>query len=120
MRSLFQPACVLVVTSAASVLFLSGCGQSDSASSESATAANDENAAGHNHAGWWCTEHGVPEEECAQCDASLVAAFKEKDDWCEEHSRPDSQCFICDPERADQFAARFTAKFGEEPPQRTE
>jgi len=118
MRSLFQPVCALIVMSAASVLFLSGCGQSDSAPSASSTA-ESESAPGHNYAGWWCTEHGVPEEECALCDASLVAAFKEDDDWCQEHSRPDSQCFVCHPELAEKFAARFTAKFGEEPPQRT-
>ncbi len=120
MRSLSPPVCALVVMGAASVLFLSGCGQSDSAPTTSSTAADGESTAGHNHGGWWCTEHGVPEEECAQCDASLVAAFKEKGDWCEEHSRPESQCFICSPKRAEKFAARYVAKFGEDPPERTE
>ena len=32
--------------------------------------------AGHTHDGWWCKEHGVPEEVCAQCDSKLVADFK--------------------------------------------
>ena len=119
MRSLFQPAYILIVMGAAPILFLSGCGQSAPAPSESSTAAATDSA-GHNHEGWWCTEHGVPEEECAQCDSSLVAEFKEKGDWCEEHSRPESQCFICSPKRAEKFAARYVAKFGEEPPERTE
>jgi len=33
------------------------------------------------HGEWWCGEHGVPEEECAQCDTDLVAKFKAKGDW---------------------------------------
>lgn len=75
---------------------------------------------GHNHGGFWCTEHGVPEEECALCDTSLVSGFKEKGDWCEEHNRPDSQCFKCNPENFAKFAARYEAKFGEQPPEPTE
>jgi len=74
----------------------------------------------HDHSGWWCSEHGVPEEECALCDTSLVADFKAKGDWCEEHNRPESQCFLCDSSRFDKFAARYEAKFGETPPQPTE
>jgi len=81
---------------------------------------HDHGEHGHNHNGWWCVEHGVPEEECALCDTSLVAAFKEKGDWCEEHQRPDSQCFKCDPKRAEVFVARYVAKFGEQPPAPTE
>jgi hypothetical protein len=72
------------------------------------------------HGGWWCVEHGVPEGECALCDTSLVAAFKEQGDWCEEHHRPESQCFKCDPDRLAKFAARYEAKFGEQPPAPTE
>ncbi len=70
----------------------------------------------HDHSGWWCDEHGVPEEVCTRCNNSLVADFKEKDDWCDEHSRPDSQCFLCNPELQARFAARYEAKFGEQPP----
>lgn len=72
------------------------------------------------HSGWWCNEHGVPEEECALCDSSLVAGFKEKGDWCEQHSRPESQCFKCDPKKFDKFAARYEAKIGVKPPQPSE
>jgi len=73
-------------------------------------------AAGHSHEGWWCDEHGVPEEVCAQCNTKLVADFKGKGDWCEKHNRPDSQCFICHPEKEAEFAALYEAKFGEKPP----
>jgi hypothetical protein len=76
--------------------------------------------ADHDHGGWWCVEHGVPEEECALCDTSLVADFKANEDWCDEHNRPESQCFQCDPTRFDRFAARYEAKFGERPPQPTQ
>ncbi len=75
--------------------------------------------AGHSHEGWWCNEHGVPEEVCAQCDAKLVADFKAKGDWCEKHNRPDSQCFICHPEKEAEFAAQYEAKYGKQPPKPT-
>jgi hypothetical protein len=77
-------------------------------------------AESHDHNGWWCVEHGVPEAECALCDVSLVANFKAKGDWCDEHNRPESQCFVCDPSRFEAFAARYEAKLGERPPSPTE
>jgi cobalt-zinc-cadmium efflux system membrane fusion protein len=124
----------------AATFFLAGCGQSSSPpTSASGTAAVDdhdghdhdghdhgpreghaEEEAGHDHAGWWCTEHGVPEEVCTRCDSSLISGFKEKSDWCDDHDRPDSQCFVCHPELEAKFAARFEAKFGEAPPQPTD
>jgi len=96
--------------------------------SSTETAATEEHTDGHegeehasrDHNGWWCNEHGVPEDECALCKTSLVADFKAKDDWCEEHGRPDSQCFVCHPEKFEKFAARYEAKFGEQPPKPTE
>jgi hypothetical protein len=75
---------------------------------------------GHDHGGWWCVEHGVPEEECSMCSAKAADAFKAKGDWCEQHNRAASQCFVCDPSRADKFAKLYTAKFGHEPPKPTE
>jgi hypothetical protein len=110
------------------IAFVAGCGGGDSATTESAGSANSTSVAdtadhddhGHEevgeHDGWWCNEHGVPEGECAQCDASLIAGFKAKKDWCEKHNRPDSQCFVCDASRADRFIARYEAKFGKQPP----
>jgi hypothetical protein len=70
----------------------------------------------HNHEGWWCDEHGVPEEICARCSTKLVADFKAKGDWCDEHNRPESQCFICHPEKEAEFAALYEAKYGTQPP----
>jgi hypothetical protein len=72
--------------------------------------------AGHEHGAWWCDEHGVPEAECGLCDAKLAAAFKKKGDWCKEHDRPDSQCFICHPEKLEEYAAKYEAKYGKKPP----
>ena len=76
--------------------------------------------AAHDHGGWWCTEHGIPEEDCSMCSSKAAAKFKEKGDWCEKHSRAKSQCFICDPLRAEKYAKLYEAKFGEKPPKPTE
>ena len=71
----------------------------------------------HTHDGWWCDEHGVPEEECAQCNSKVAADFKKKGDWCKkDHDRPDSQCFICHPEKLEEYAAKYEAKLGKKPP----
>jgi hypothetical protein len=104
-----------------------GCGKDSSPdpASKTGTAAvsdsshddGDKHAGGtHDHSGWWCDEHGVPEEECGQCNAKLAAAFQKKGDWCKEHDRPDSQCFLCHPEYEAAFAAKYEAKFGKKPP----
>jgi hypothetical protein len=95
---------------------LMGCGKSATETTDSKPAP----VATAEHAGWWCVEHGVPEEECARCDATLAAGFKEKGDWCDEHNRPESQCFLCSAKRFDKFAARYEAKFGKQPPKPTE
>lgn len=72
------------------------------------------------HSGWWCAEHGVPEEECSICSSTAAAKFKAKGDWCEEHNRAASQCFLCDPSRAEKFTKLYEAKFGHVPPKPTE
>ncbi len=74
---------------------------------------------GHSGDGWWCDEHGVPEGECGLCDSKLAAAFQKKGDWCKEHDRPDSQCFVCHPEKQAEFAAKYEAKYGKQPPKPT-
>jgi hypothetical protein len=76
--------------------------------------------AGHNLDGWWCTEHGIPEEECSLCSPEAAEKLKAKGDWCEQHDRGDSQCFLCHPELEAKFAARYEAKFGKKPPPRSE
>ncbi len=72
----------------------------------------------HSHDGWWCDEHGVPEEVCGQCNSKLAAEFQKKGDWCKTHECPDSQCFVCHPELEAKFAARYEAKYGTPPPKR--
>jgi hypothetical protein len=71
---------------------------------------------GHDHSGWWCAEHGVPEAICGQCSAEVAAECKKKSDWCKEHDRPESQCFICHPELKEKFADQYRTKYGKEPP----
>ncbi len=102
-------------------LFGVGCGQtSNDAASEPNAETSHANQAGDAHAGWWCAEHGLPEEECSMCSSRAAEKFKAKGDWCEEHNRAESQCFICDPSREKKFAALYEAKIGEKPPKPTE
>jgi hypothetical protein len=107
--------------SAISVCALSfvGCGESPD-KAVATPAATQVAAETHNHEGWWCEEHGVPEEICAQCNFKLAADYKAKGDWCKKHDRPESQCFICHPEKEAEFAAQYEAKFGKKPPKPTE
>jgi cobalt-zinc-cadmium efflux system membrane fusion protein len=94
---------------------LLGCAKSTDEAAPDAPA-GQVSEAGHALHGWWCTEHGVPEDECALCSAKVAADLKAKGDWCDEHDRPDSQCFVCHPEREAEFAALYEAKYGEAPP----
>jgi hypothetical protein len=100
---------VLVTTLAISAI---GCAKPGGSADPATQVASD----GHKHDGWWCDEHGVPEEVCALCNVKLVADFKDKGDWCQQHERPDSQCFICHPEIEAEFAAQYEAKYGTKPP----
>ena len=106
-----------------SAVLTTGCGQSDTKPAtsdkstddhahETASAKGDE----HDHSGWWCAEHGVPEEVCSMCSAKVADGFQKKGDWCAEHDRAKSQCFHCDPTLKETFAAQYRAKYGEEPP----
>ena len=79
-------------------------------------AEDDDHAHGHSHDGWWCNEHGVPEEVCALCSSKIAAEFQKEGDWCQEHDRPDSQCFVCHPEHEARFATQYEAKYGAKPP----
>ena len=118
MNRSFLTRCASLTLLATSGLVVSGCGSSEPGSAE-VDGANI-TATDHSHGGWWCVEHGVPEEECAQCDSSLVAKFKADSDWCEEHNRPESQCFLCSTGRFDKFATRYEAKTGHKPPKPVE
>lgn len=105
---------------------LVGCTQSESVTTDNGFATTPAESsdvvadAGHDHGGWWCVEHGIPEGICTQCSSAAAAEFQEKGDWCEEHNRAESQCFICHPELEEQFIAQYEAKFGEKPAARTE
>ncbi|HVC94220.1 MAG TPA: RND transporter [Pirellulales bacterium] len=89
-----------------------GCNQSPPAAVPAKNAADSKQS----HEGWWCDEHGVPEDVCALCDKKVAARFKADGDWCKEHDRPESQCFACHPELEAKFAAQYEAKYGHEPP----
>ena len=93
-----------------------GCNQSPERAAPNAAPATEVSNEGHSHDGWWCNEHGVPEEVCAQCSTKLAADFKAKGDWCKEHDRPESQCFACHPEKEAEFAAQYEAKYGNKAP----
>lgn len=92
---------------------LSGCGQSPPPASPQVQAESEM----HNVDGWWCGEHGIPEDECAQCDVQLASRLKAAGDWCGLHEAPKSQCFACDPSLKAKFAARYEARYGKQPPQ---
>ena len=70
----------------------------------------------HDHSGWWCDEHGIPEHECSMCSGKVAKECKAKGDWCDKHDRAKSQCFKCDPSLKDKFAAKYKAKYDKEPP----
>ena len=89
---------VVIFKRSAAVAFLTaicvmsvGCGQQ----TNDTTQVSDESHEGHDHGGWWCAEHGIPEEECSMCSAQAAADFKEKGDWCEEHNRAEYRRDSC-------------------------
>jgi hypothetical protein len=112
----------LVFAMCAAAALQIGCSSGTTDELADATHANDEHADheegehGDTHGGWWCSEHGVPEEVCPLCDSKVAADFQKKGDWCKEHDRPDSQCFVCHPELEARFAAQYEAKYGKKPP----
>lgn len=103
---------------AVSALTLAACSKSADKSASADAKPTETAVAGHSHTDWWCSVHGVPEAQCAQCSAKLAADMKAKGDWCEEHNRPESQCFICNPDKEKEFADLYEAKFGKQPPKR--
>lgn len=71
--------------------------------------------AGTKHDGWWCKEHGVPEDVCSLCSDEAATKFKKDGDWCKLHDRAKSQCFKCDPSLYAKFEAMHVAKYGKAP-----
>ncbi len=111
--------CGFIAIAFMAAMLISGCANDNPAAGTDG-AANDMSASVDDHSGWWCKEHGIPEEECSMCSAAAAREFREKGDWCEEHNRAESQCFICDASRADKYAKLYEAKYGEKPPKPTE
>ncbi len=109
---------------AALMFAANGCGESAPAPKQVAQTdrhvGDDHGQKAHDHSGWWCGEHGLPEAACSMCNSKVAAAFKAKGDWCDEHDRAKSQCFKCDPKLQEEFAAIYRAKEGKEPPAITE
>lgn len=114
-----RSALLLILTG--SILIVTGCSKEAATNKGSGPAKGQdakatEVAKTDDHSAWWCAEHGIPEEECSMCSAKVAAECKKKGDWCDKHDRAKSQCFICDPKLKDQFAAKYRAKYGKEPP----
>ena len=66
--------------------------------------------------GWWCAEHGIPENKCSMCDSAYATECREKGDWCDEHKRAMSNCFVCNPELEAEFAEDYEIRYGSPPP----
>lgn len=69
----------------------------------------------HDHSGWWCDEHGLPEEVCDLCSRKFREAEKKKGNWCE-HNRVKSSCFKCNPGLQEKWAKEYEKRFGMKPP----
>jgi hypothetical protein len=107
----------VVAMLAAGALFFAGCGDDKPKPKASGQDNKDVTNVEDPHGGWWCPEHGIPEEICSMCSAKYARECKDKGDWCEEHNRAKSQCFKCDPSLKEKFAAMYRAKYpGKEPP----
>jgi hypothetical protein len=117
---------ILLALVAAASLAIAGCGEGSKGGAKKAEQGNSDQVAkagaqkGHDHGGWWCDEHGIPEDMCSMCSAKVAKACKAKGDWCDKHDRARSQCFLCEPELRERFAAMYRAKYGKEPPPPTE
>lgn len=74
----------------------------------------------HDHSGWWCEEHGIPEHICSLClpEEEVRKKFKDAGDWCEPHERAKSQCFKCDPSKYARFEEMYAGKYDGAKPER--
>ncbi len=121
---------VVLAGVAATLVVSSGCTKSDTtAAKDKAKSTGKEDHKDHkeakvdlkkgDHSGWWCQEHGVPEEMCSLClpEAKVKEMFKDKEppDWCKIHDRAQSQCFKCDRELYKKFEAMYVAKYNKKP-----
>lgn len=109
----------LLVLSTLAMIALSGCARTENKAFQ-AKGKTTSAESGTKHDGWWCDEHGIPEEECSMCSPKVAKECKAKGDWCKEHDRAKSQCFICDPSLREKYAEKYRAKYGKEPPPPTD
>lgn len=110
-----------VVLSLLTVLSLVGGCSNKPEPKEKAHKSSHKDGEGHSSPdGWWCNEHGIPEDECIECSKKLKTEAKAKGDWCQKHDRAKSQCFICDPKLKEKYAARYRERYGKEPPEPNE
>ena len=105
---------------AALALIVAGCGQTTNTGGEAKETNKGKPVAKNggetdDHSGWWCPEHGLPEEVCDLCSKKYREAEKAKGNWCE-HNRVKTSCFQCNPGLKEKYAAEYKAKFGKEPP----
>jgi hypothetical protein len=118
----FKPWQGAVLLSLVAAFAIDGCGQADNKGEQAkekasqVAKAKSESKKVHDHSGWWCDEHGIPEAECSMCSAKVAAEFKKKGDWCDKHDRALSQCFLCNPKAKEKYAALYRVKYGKEPP----
>lgn len=114
---------IMVTLLATMVLITAGCskesdkgGQANTGQTEKKSAKEGDDKKVHDHSGWWCEEHGVPENLCSLCNNKVAAKCKKDGDWCPLHDRAKSQCFKCEPKLYEKYAAMYQAKFGKAPP----
>jgi hypothetical protein len=69
------------------------------------------------HDGWWCDEHGVPEDGCTMCDDKALKEAEKQGKLCPNHpDRSKDQCFICNPDLWPKSAQIYKDKEGKDPP----
>ncbi|HWY85522.1 MAG TPA: hypothetical protein VNX28_02295 [Gemmataceae bacterium] len=124
MRFIRLTSSLLMVAALAAALAGTACNKNDKKGDPHSKANIDpkiekgESMAATAHEGWWCQEHGVPEEICSICMSQAAAKkkFKDNGDWCKLHDRAQSQCFKCDPSLYEKvFVPIHVAKTGKKP-----
>jgi hypothetical protein len=123
MRSLGLPSSLLAVAAILLSVADSGCTKTEKSTTQAKAKIEPKTVSGEAkgeaaHGGWWCQEHGVPEEMCSICmsEAAAKKMFKDKADWCKIHDRAQSQCFKCDPSLYEKvFVPMYVAKTGKKP-----
>jgi hypothetical protein len=120
---------LMVMAVAAFVLSATGCGDKEKNAGQQAKHKSDlkevkkgddkkddgkKELKGDGH-GWWCADHGVPEDICSLCSSEAAAKFKKEGDWCKIHDRAQSQCFKCDAELYKKYEAMYVAKYNKKP-----